>query len=133
MFDPKIEHTQYCDYRGNASADIADGKDLTDLAKRINVPEGFWPVGVDFFLSGKSAVSIERPKVRILIYAVDSDDYGEDIDSINQKAFGKGSSLRVTEFSGKIPISELFGYFKRFHVTCFDGSLQTEKLEVLKR
>ncbi len=130
MFDPKIAHTQYCDYRGNASTDIADGKDLTDLAKRLNVPEGFWPVGFDFFLS---TASIDRPKVRILIYAVDSDDYGEDIDSINQKASGKGSSLPVTEFSGKIPISELFGYFKRFHVTCFDGSLQTEKLEVLKR
>jgi hypothetical protein len=130
MFDPKIAHTQYCDYRGNVSTDIADGKDLTDLAKRLNVPEGFWPVGFDFFLS---TASIDRPEVRILIYAVDSEDYGEDIDSINQKASGKGSSLRVTEFSGKIPISELFCYFKRFHVTCFDGSLQTEKMEVLKR
>ncbi len=130
MFDPKIEHTQYCDYRGNASTDIAEGKKLTGLAKRLNVPEGFWPVGFDFFLS---TGSIDRPEVRILVYAVDCEDYGEDIDSINQKASGKGSSLLVTEFSGKIPISELLGFFKRFHVTCFNGSLQTEKMEVLKR
>ncbi len=38
LFDPKIAHTQHCDYRGNASTDIADGKNLTDLAKRLNVP-----------------------------------------------------------------------------------------------
>jgi len=51
MFDPKIEHAQYCDYRGNASTDIADAKNLNDLAKRLNVPEGFWSVGFDFFLA----------------------------------------------------------------------------------
>ena len=130
MFDPKIEHTQYCHYGGNASTDIADGKELTDLAKRLNVPEGFWPVGFDFFLS---TASIGSPKVRVSVYAVDSDDYGEDIDSINQKASGKGSSLLVTEFSGRIKISELLGFFKRFHVTCFNGNLQTERMEVLEQ
>jgi len=71
--------------------------------------------------------------VRVSVYAVDSDDYGEDIDSVNQKASGKGSSLLVTEFSGKIPISELLGFFKRSHVTCFNGNLQTERMEVLER
>lgn len=130
MFDPKIEHAQYCDYRGNASTDIADGHDLTDLAKRLNVPEGFWPVGFDFFLS---TASIDRPKVRVSAYAVDSDDYGADIDSINQKVSGKGSSLLVTEFSGRIPISELLSFFKRFHVTCFNGNLQTERMEVIEQ
>jgi hypothetical protein len=130
MFDPKIEHTQYCHYGGNASTDIADGKELTDLAKRLNVPDGFWPVGFDFFLS---TASIDNPKVRVSVYAVDSDDYGEDIDSVNQKASGKGSSLLVTEFSGRIPISELLGFFKRFHVTCFNGNLQTERMEVLEQ
>jgi hypothetical protein len=130
MFDPKIAHTQYCDYRGNASTDIADGKNLTDLAKRLKVPEGFWPVGFDFFLSTATA---DRPKVRVSVYAVDSDDYSADIDSINQKASGKGSSLLVTEFSGRIPISELLGFFKRFHVTCFNGNLQTQRMEVLER
>ncbi len=130
MFDPKIEHTQYCHFGGNASTDIADEKDLTDLAKRINVPESFWPVGFDFFLS---TASIDSPKVRVSVYAVDSDDYGEDIDSVNKKASGKGSSLLVTEFSGRIKISELLGFFKRFHVTCFNGNLQTEKMEVLEQ
>jgi hypothetical protein len=130
MFDPKIEHTQYCDYRGNASTDIADAKNLNDLAKRLNVPEGFWPVGFDFFLATASA---ERPKVRVSVYVVDSDDYGEDIDSVNQKVSGKGSCLPVTEFSGRIPISELLGFFKRFHVTCFNGNLQTQRMEVLER
>jgi len=41
--------------------------------------------------------------------------------------------LLVTEFSGRIKISELLGFFKRFHVTCFNGNLQTERMEVLEQ
>lgn len=132
MDDPRIAHTQYDDYRGSAAADIADGKSLTDLAQRLHVPEGSWPVGFDFSLSDELAVSTDRPKVSVSVYVVDSAEWGAGIDSINKKVETKGGTLPVIGFSGKIPVQELFAFFKRFHVTGFNKSLRAE-VEVLER
>lgn len=133
MDDPRIAHTQYSDYRGGASADIADGKNLTDLAQRLRVPEGFWPVGFDLFVSDESPISTDRPEVSVSVYAVDSIEYGSGIDDVNQNVSNKGGTLLVTGFSGRIPMKELFAFFKRVHVTGFNKSLQAEKVEVLER
>ena len=133
MDDPRIAHTQYSDYRGVASFDIADGKNLTDLAQRLRVPEGFWPVGFDLFVSGESPISNDRPEVSVSVYAVDSIEYGSGIDDVNQNVPNKGGTLLVTDFSGRIPMKELFAFFKRIHVTGFNKSLQAEKVDVLER
>jgi len=75
---------------------------------------------------------VPSPEAKVSIYAVDSADYGSEIDSINQKVSTKGRTLLVTKFSGRIPLAKLFSFFKRFHVTAFNKALRVEKLEVLE-
>ena len=131
MSDPRKAHTQYNDYRGEAAADIADRMNLTDLAQRLNIDKDFWPVGFDFFL-GETGLSIERPEVYISIYAVDSNEYGAGIDTINKSVLSKDGALPVTCFSKKISFQEFFAFFKRFHVTVFNKVLRAEKVEVIQ-
>ncbi len=138
MEGPGIEQEERCDYKGNVTTELADGKDLTDLAKRLKVPEDFWPVGFDFSLTGKSAISPESAKVDVSVFAVEASDYFDEtedinIENINKKIKSKSFSLRVSEFSAKMPISELFGFFKSLHIACFNANLQTQRMEVIKR
>jgi len=133
-----IEQEQCCDYKGNVTTEIAEGKDLTDLAKRLKVPEDFWPVGFDFSLTGKPAISPERAKASVSVFAVETSDYFDEtedinIENINKKIKSKSFSLRVSEFSAKMPISELFAFFKSLQITCFHANLQTQRMEVIKR
>jgi hypothetical protein len=132
MYDPRKAQTQYDDYKGGASADMADGRNLTDLAQRLHINKGFWPVGFDFFV-GETGSSIEGPEVNVSIYAVDSDAYGAGIDDINKTVLSKGGTLLVTSFSEKIPIQEFFAFFKRFHVTGFCKGIQVEQVEVVEQ
>ena len=138
MEGPGTEQEERCDYKGNVITEIADGKDLSDLAKRLNVPEDFWPVGFNLSLAGKSAVSPERSKVDVSVFAVEASDYFDDIEEIsiegiNKKIKSKSFSLRVSEFSAKMPVSELFAFFKTLNITCFNANLQTQRMEVIKR
>ena len=132
MYDPRKAHTQYNDYRGEAAADIADRMNLTDLAQKLHVNKDFWPVGFDFLID-ETGLSIERPEINVSIYAVDSNEYGAEIDAINKSVLSKDGVLLVTCFSKKIPIQELFNFFKRFHVTGFNKALRAEKVEVIQQ
>jgi hypothetical protein len=121
MNDPMIAHTQYGDYKGGASADKADDKNIMELAQLLKVPKSFWPIGFDFLVSDSSTSEAE-----VSIYAVDAAEYGSGIDSINQKASAKGGALPVIRFSRRISLSELFSFFKRFHVTAFNKALKSK-------
>jgi hypothetical protein len=131
MHDPRRAPTQYNDYRGEAVADIADTMNLTHLAQRLNISKGFWPAGFDFSID-ETGFSMERPEVTVSIYAVDSNEYGWGIDAVKKSAVSKDGALPVTRFSKKIPVQELFTFFKRFHVTGFNKALGAEKVEVVQ-
>jgi len=131
MYDPRKAQTQYNDYRGEAAADIADRINLTDIAQRLNIDKDFWPVGFDFSID-ETGLSIERPKVYVSIYAVDSNEYGAGIDAVNKSVLNKDDALPVTRFSKKIPVQEFFAFFKLFHVTGFNKALRAEKVEIIQ-
>jgi hypothetical protein len=131
MYDPRKAHTQYNDYRGEASADIADSINFTDLAQRLDIDKAFWPVGFDFFL-GETCLSTEQPEMNVSIYAVDSNEHGIGIDAVNKSVLSKDGTLPVTRFSKRIPVQEFFTFFKRFHVTGFNKALSAGKVEVVQ-
>lgn len=76
MVEPINPSTQYGDYKGRASIDEAEGGDLLfRLARKADVPKGYWPVGFKLSATKERHVPNQTERdwfLHLAVYAVDA-------------------------------------------------------------
>lgn len=109
MAEPFIASLQYGDYKGTVAADTLDAPTLRELAKRTNMPPGYFPVGLHVWRLRPD----DDGQIPFAVVAVDTRDTEHTLDGI-LKAAGTAEEVAVYPFNGKIAPLDLIAVFKRF-------------------
>lgn len=132
MGEPIIASNQYDDFRGTVAIDMFGGGDnlLGDLAARVEVPKGYWPVGFSVYADGsgpKHYPGVESPSFSLTVYATDAEVTGVTGDSLRDFA-ERHDAVPVFRFSERIGGAELFALLAK-HIKRFDMVLATRTIE----
>jgi hypothetical protein len=111
--------TQYGDMFGSVSLDGWQHAPLHELAAYCEIPSGYVPVGFSLFRLHPD----EEGKLPFRIACAESEEYDRSLSEVNKN--GKsGQELGVRLFSGRVPVNELEGLFKRVDITVLHKGLK---------
>ncbi len=125
MSELAIASTQYGDLRGTASIDGHHGSLVHEVAKRAEIPRGYWPVGLSIDISAPDYQPI------VEVFAVDADVAGAGGDNIEKYA-KENAEIPVFSFPAKVSLQELPALAKRFHLVVGDRLIGGRPLKILK-
>lgn len=120
--------TQYGDLKGTISLDGYSGSFLHDLKKKINVPEKYFPLGLEVY-AGEPGTN--HSYLSMTLYAADTTLVGNNADAIKAFAASKGN-IEVESFEVKLPIGEILPLIKRCSVVVCDRLL-ANKIPMMKK
>lgn len=113
MAEPINPSTQYGDYKGWVSIDEAEGGDLLfRLARKADVPKGYWPAGFKLSAAKERRISNQAERgwfLRLTVYAVDAS-IASGADELAEYAKGH-DKVPVFGFDATIEPAELLDLF----------------------
>ena len=122
--------TQYNDFFGEVAIDGHSGPFQLDLAKRANMPSGYWPVGFSIYtleVDENDMLPMELIAVRIDEHDIDTN---QNIPDQLFKLAEEVEELNVYPISFKMPLDELNSLMKRLSIKACLRQIPQEKLRV---
>lgn len=116
---------QYDDLKGTAAMDGADSPPLIMMAKRTDMPSGYFPVGFRLFRIHPD----ENGMIQFQIVAVKTDQTGATMDDIVKYAQSH-PDVPVYSFDGEASAQEFGAYFKRVEIAVLNKLVAPYKVMV---
>lgn len=117
--------TQYDDLKGTNAFDGHSGPPLSDLAKRSEMPEEYFPVGFELFRLNPNDLG----KIPFGLFAVKITEAGDSMEKIISFANSSGE-LPVYRFDGELELTDFPVLFKRIDIKALSKSIPAYKVSI---